>query len=88
VPASSSENPKIYVSGISPQSVSLIVTTNKACRGLLTEYTILGQALNREEVSFSRGSNTVSIPVRQAGSLEVIALYINDRIVWSQKIWH
>ena len=88
VPAAPSEKFNEYIGGIGPQSLSLIVTTNKECRGVLTEYTILGQVLNKQEVTFSRGSNTVSIPVRQAGSTQVIALFINDRIVWSQKIWH
>jgi len=87
-PAPAAENTGIYISGIGPQSLSLIVNTNKECRGVLTEYTIVGQALNKQEVSFSKGTNTVNMPVRQSGTVQVIALFINDRIVWSQKIWH
>jgi len=87
VSAASSEKLSVNIGGISPQSLSLIVTTNKECRGLLTEYTILGQTLNRQEVSFSKGSNTISIPVRQTGSLQVFALFIDNRMVWSQKIF-
>jgi len=86
VAAASSPAPGIYITGSNAQSLSLVVNSNTASSGVLTEYTIAGQVMIRQEVMIARGNNTLSLPLKHTGSVQVIVLYVNGHVVWSQKI--
>jgi hypothetical protein len=67
----------------------LYVNTQRACNAVLVAYSISGQVLEKRGLAFGQGSNavTVSDPAMAAHSVSVLALYIDGRVVWCQKVF-
>jgi hypothetical protein len=70
-----------------PGQVSLLVKTTAACNGALVEYSIVGQTLEKKMVSLAEGTTTIDLPSVATPSAKVIALYLNGKLAWSQKIF-
>jgi hypothetical protein len=76
-----------YVAGnYSGAGVSLIATLDNSCKGTIAIYNILGQLLQKTDIQLSKGSNTIELPVSHQKSIQVVSLFINGRIAFSQKI--
>jgi hypothetical protein len=76
----------IYIRGNDQSDLSLVVNTTGDYNGLLAEYSIAGQVLGKKSVSFVKGSNTVSLPVTGKCAVHVLALFIDGRVAWVQKV--
>jgi hypothetical protein len=79
----------IFLATSGPASPTLFVSTDQPCHGLLVTYNINGQILEKNDLSLGQGTN--SIPVSNPTpsvrhSVGVLALFIDDRLVWCQKI--
>jgi hypothetical protein len=80
----------IYLAGNSSGSggMSLFVNAGADCKATIVMYSIAGQTLREKNVQLAKGLNTIGLPVvnAQPGSVQVMALLINGRLAYSQKI--
>lgn len=77
----------IYLTGNSFEgSMRLVANTGADCKGTLVICSIAGQTLQKRNVYFGKGSNTIALPASATREIRVVALFINDRIVFSQKV--
>ena len=77
---------EVSLTGLTPTSCSLVVNITGAAEAALAEYDISGQILRKKEVSLTSGANTIGLPLSNAQKVQVIALFLNGRIAWSEKI--
>ena len=87
VAADASGLQNVALAGDYQSGMRLMINTGAAARATVVIYDITGQTLQKREVYLSQGSNTIQLPATayQGRSVQVIALYINDRIAFSQK---
>jgi hypothetical protein len=85
----------VYDDGISPaiflgtaglDRYVLFVKTQHSGKGVIMEYNVNGQVLTKEEVALEQGMNTLAIPAADQHSVNVVALFMDGRIVWCQKV--
>ncbi|GGB21178.1 hypothetical protein GCM10011511_51170 [Puia dinghuensis] len=76
----------IYLATNNPENLMLFVNTATACDGVLVKYSVSGQLLEKQNVSFGEGVNTLSLPHPVKHAVEVMALLINGRVAWCQKV--
>ena len=76
----------IYLATSNPENPVLFVNTAKACEGVLVKYSISGQVLEKQNLAFGEGVNTISLPQPVKHSIQVMALYIGGRVAWCQKV--
>jgi len=76
----------IYLTVNTPERSTLAVNTNTDCTGLLVLYSVNGQTIERREVSFGKGANSLDIPHADTHSVGVAALYLNGKIAWCGKV--
>jgi len=69
-------------------SVRLIANADADYPVGVVTYTLSGQALQKSNVHFMKGVSTVEVPVTnvQSGSIQVIAVIVKGRVIYSQKI--
>jgi len=79
--------PSFYLAGSQGISnVSLIANLNKPVTGTIVMYNIAGQALARKTVTLGKGANVVQLPATQRRSAQVVTLFVQDKLVFSQKL--
>ncbi|WP_431216685.1 hypothetical protein ACQ86N_20195 [Puia sp. P3] len=76
----------VYLTGNFAGNMQLVATTGSACRATLVVCNVAGQTLQRRDVYLAGGSNTVALPPSANREVRVVALFINDKIVFSQKV--
>jgi hypothetical protein len=83
-----SGSPLLAVSlvAIQPSGAVLSVRTEVPHEAMIAEYTTSGQLLSKKNVSLSQGETTVEVPAGVRHSVNVIALFIDGRLTWCQKI--
>jgi hypothetical protein len=88
VTAGSSSSPLqgVLLTGLTSRSCSIQITMASDAEGVLTQYSIDGQLLEKMNISLGSGANTIRMPLSHAPSMQVIALFVNGRLAWSQKI--
>jgi len=67
----------------------LIANAGEESNGGIAIFSMAGQALLKKNIHFSKGFNSIEIPAisgQQPGAIQVIAVFINGRIVCSQKV--
>ena len=87
VSADASGLQNIALAGNFEGGMRLLVNTGSQARATVVIYDAAGQTLQKREVNLSPGTNTIALPstgYRQR-AVQVIALFIGDRIVFSQK---
>jgi hypothetical protein len=69
-------------------ALTLIAHVADDCRGTIAVYNIAGQVLWQKNVSLGRGTNILDLPSKRTlqENIQVIVLYINGQITYSQKI--
>lgn len=77
----------VRLAGNEESGMRLMVNTGSASRATVVIYDVTGQTLQKQEVYLGIGTNTIPLPssAYRPRSVQVIALFINDRIVFSQK---
>ncbi|HLZ88503.1 MAG TPA: hypothetical protein VKQ52_14715, partial [Puia sp.] len=68
-----------------PAAPTLVARSTRDITGTLVEYNSAGQVLTRKILSFSSGLNTIPLNDIPKGSVRVVALYVDNRLVWCQK---
>jgi hypothetical protein len=76
----------VYLSGNFAGNMQLVANTGTDSRATLVVCNIAGQTLQKRDVYLTKGSNTIALPPSANRELRVIALFINDKIVFSQKV--
>jgi len=76
----------IYLAGNFEGNMRLVANTGTDCNGTLAIFTIGGQTLQKRNVHLGKGSNTIALPAAATREIRVVALFINDRLVFSQKV--
>ncbi|HEY6899854.1 MAG TPA: hypothetical protein VI233_04400 [Puia sp.] len=66
--------------------MKLIANMRSGSRGVLVVYNISGQLLQKRAVNFQEGNNAIDLTPTQQRTSQVVALFIGDRIVFSQKV--
>ena len=75
----------VALAGNYQSGMRLLVNTGSAARATLVIYDVAGETLQKREVYLGQGSNTIQLPSRQARAVQVVALFINDRVAFVQK---
>src|SRR5258708_3851801 len=67
--------------------MALVANTSTDCQGVIVVHSITGQTLSKKSVSLSKGSNSIGISSLNDSpmNIQVISLFINGRLAWSQK---
>jgi hypothetical protein len=75
-----------YLAG-GPARMNLLADVGADEQGVLVVYDMAGQTLQKRSVSLSRGSNTIALPARGVGvpTVQVVGLFVNGRLVFSEK---
>jgi hypothetical protein len=76
----------VFLAGANPGDLSLVVRTPRAGHGVLGVYSVAGQTLEKKEVALASGSNTLPLSNLHKRSIQVVVLWIDGRMVWSQKV--
>jgi len=81
-------SPLLAVSLVSvqPSGAVLSVRTEVPHDGVLAEYNTAGQLLSKKNVSLAQGVTTIEAPAVNRHSVNVIALFVDGRLTWCQKI--
>jgi hypothetical protein len=81
-------SPLLAVSLVSvqPSGVVLSVRTEVPHEAVVAEYSTSGQLLSRKTVALAQGVTTVGIPSVSRHSVNVIALLVDGRLTWCQKV--
>jgi hypothetical protein len=87
VAADASGLQKVSLAGDYQSGMRLMINTGSTARATVVIYDVAGQTLQKREVYLSQGGNTVLLPstATRGRAVQVIALFINDRIAFSQK---
>jgi hypothetical protein len=90
VPANSREasgaGPQAYLSSVSATRAVLSVAAPKAGAAVLYEYNLAGQLLQQRQVNLAEGHNTLELITRTPRSISVVALVVDGRIAWCDKV--
>ena len=67
--------------------VRLVANTSTANNATVTIYNTLGQAVYSKNITLQKGQNNIELPVSDYGQykLKVVALYINNKLRFTQK---
>jgi hypothetical protein len=68
-------------------SVRLVVNANTADKATVAIYNTLGQVVYSKNIALQKGQNNIELPVSEYGQykLKVVALYINNKLQFTQK---
>ncbi|MDP4217556.1 MAG: hypothetical protein Q8927_15250 [Bacteroidota bacterium] len=69
-------------------AMTLVASVASNCRGTIAVYSITGQALWQKGVQLRQGSNAFELPAKKTShqDVQVIALFIDGQITYSQKV--
>ena len=76
----------IYLTMNTPARSTLAVNTDADCTGLLVLYSVSGQAIEKREVTFGKGANSLDIPHGDTHTVGVAALYLGGKVAWCGKV--
>lgn len=76
----------VTLQGLTPGSCSLLVDVAANTEGVLAQYTLNGQVVEKRNVSLRSGANTIDMPLVKGQPVTIIALFLNGAVAWSQKI--
>jgi hypothetical protein len=65
---------------------TLFINARQACKAELVEYSAVGQVLEKKALSIGMGLNTITIPPAGAAAIKVLALVVDGRLAWCQKL--
>ncbi|HEY6899109.1 MAG TPA: hypothetical protein VI233_00640, partial [Puia sp.] len=65
---------------------SLIVNADSESNVTMVVYTLIGQALQKKELSLLRGVNTIPVSGSTVGAPRILVLLLGGKVVWSRKI--
>ena len=71
---------------IQPSGAVLSVRTEVPHKGVIAQYNTSGQLLSKTNVTLSQGVTTVEVPAVARHSVNVIALFVDGRLTWCQKV--
>ena len=79
--------PRYYLAGSYERTnARLVANMDKAASGVVVIYTIAGEAILRQVISFSQGINMIDLPLTREPAVRVIGLLIGGKLVFSQKM--
>jgi len=71
---------------IQPSGAVLSIRTEVPHEGVIAEYNTAGQLLNKKNIALTQGVTTVEVPAASRHSVNVIALFVDGRLTWCQKV--
>ena len=71
---------------IQPSGAVLSVRTEVPHNAVIAEYNTAGQLLSKKNISLTQGVTTVDVPAVVRHSVNVIALFVDGRLTWCQKV--
>jgi hypothetical protein len=91
VVADAARRQSFYLTGNSPGTgeMTLVANTGKACNAVIVIYSLTGQKLQeKRSVQLTKGRNTIELPATDGRqmSIQVISLFINGQVAYSQKM--
>jgi len=78
--------PAVSIVSVEPMGTVLSVQTETPHEAVVAEYSITGQLLTKKNLALASGVTTVEVPAVSRHSVNVLALYVDGRLGWSQKI--
>jgi len=79
-----------YLTGNSPGAggMTLVANTGMAANAVIVIYNLTGQKLQQRNVQLSKGRNMIDLPAADGRqmSIQVISLFINGQVAYSQKM--
>ena len=81
--------PTVYLTGNTPGSATTLVANMVSdCRAVIVIYNPLGQVLQKKSVQLYKGYNSIDLPSANAErvSAAIVALYLNGKIAYTQKM--
>jgi len=80
--------PSFYLAGNNfTGKVRLVVNTSTADKATVAIYSTLGQVVYSKNIALQKGQNNIELPVSEYGhyKLQVVALYVNNKLRFTQK---
>jgi hypothetical protein len=86
VGTSSSPLQDVTLKGLTTRSCTLLVNSAENVQGVLAQFGLDGQILEKKNITLASGASTIDMPLVKGQPVTIVVLFLNGAVAWTQKI--